>query len=142
MRDVLSGRQAASSRTCGGIVSQQRPRRGRVCLCIRPKGCCKGKLCYSLKPIGLPGSGERGSKIETAFLGGGLCSEPSILGAGDLDDSVERVLEGRLHLLRAEEEEADWRHRAGMPADLAPTKGQTKGGRGRWPETGGGRVGP
>ena len=64
------------------------------------------------------------SDAETTLLDGSLCSEPSLLGGGNLGDSVETALEGGLHCLGAEEE-AVLGDRAGMLADLAPAGAKT-----------------
>ena len=61
------------------------------------------------------------SHTETAFLDGGLCSEPSVFGDGNWDDFTRAVFERRLHPLSTEVK-ADQGHRAGMIADLTPAE--------------------
>ena len=90
---------------------------------LGPKAVAQGGCAAARSQEGCWRVENRVSETEAACLGGGLRSEPCVFGDGNSDDSSEAVFfrERSLH-----KEEADWRHRADMTADLTPAEAPGK----------------
>ena len=84
---------------------------------LRPEAVAKRSCACCWKPTRLE---NRVPGDETAFLDGSLCSKPSVLGGGDLDDSSEAILRRSLRLLSTKVE-ALWRHQI-LPAEAETKK--------------------